>query len=236
MGASLAWTQRAATVRAPRAWGRPLAAALAASAVLHLAATLWSSPSASDTSRKLHGPERTPKFAVQLVPLLPAAAAAPATAARPAPAPIPGPPPVRKPAPPIARARAQRPPPSQPAADPAAPAGQATADAVALPRNDQATGDTAPAQRSMADILKVVPAITKEVAARRPPYEAHARPGSKGTSATAPLEKALAQEAVGEERLANGVVRVVTRWGSYCVKERPGEPGLRGAVVQSCPP
>lgn len=196
---------------------RPLVAAVAVSAVLHLGLALWAW-AASPARQGDQEPGRAPvsRLNVQLrpshEPLAPATTPAPARSTS------------RAAVPP--RLRRQL---------PAVPAPTPAATSAAPLQNEPAIGDAPPeAQKSLADILKVLPAVTREVAARRAPNEALAASGSKGRSVFTPLEQALTREQPGEQRLANGLVRVVTKWGTYCVRERWGEPGA-GTVVMTCP-
>lgn len=96
-----------------------------------------------------------------------------------------------------------------------------------------AVGAPTASDKTMADILKSVPTATREIA--RTPNAALAASPRAGASLFAPLDKALTREAPGEQRLAHGVARVVTKDGaSFCMRETHSGAGAT-AMVSTCP-
>lgn len=203
---------------------RPLAAAVGVSAVLHVCVLLWAGapPFAPEASRVAHRDADAATLRIELRPQRPT------TAAPQVPTPAP-----RSVARTVTPRAATRGAPGAPAARQLAPA-LAEVQASAQP-GEPAGSAPPPSPRSMADILKSVPAVTREIALDRAPNAALAASVNAGTSRFAPLEKALTSEAPGEQRLAHGVTRVVTKDGSsFCMREPHGQAGAT-ATVSTCP-
>jgi hypothetical protein len=103
------------------------------------------------------------------------------------------------------------------------------------PPDEAAVGAPTASDKTMADILKSVPTATREIARARTPNAALAASTRAGASLFAPLDKALTREAPGEQRLAHGVTRVVTKDGAaFCMRETHAGAGAT-AMVSTCP-